>query len=135
MEFLVAKGIKDVTVLTGDIHTFFAGTVTTSGRIDGTPAATEFVGGSITSEGIAELLFGRDSEEQYGPLAEQLRLTNPHIAYVDMQYRGYGVMEIRPDELRVEFKAVRTVEEPRSDAFTLQRFRVPRGVPQVELTA
>jgi alkaline phosphatase D len=132
MRFLVDRGIKDVTVLTGDIHTFFAGVVTTTGRIDGTAAATEFVGGSITSEGIAELLFGRDNEEQFGPLGEQLRLTNPHISYVDMQYRGYGVMEVRPEELRVEFKAVRTVEQPTSDVFSLQRFRVPRGEPRVE---
>ena len=59
LEHVSARGIKDVTFLTGDIHTFFAGNVTPSGRegappVDGVPVATEFVGGSVTSEGIGD---------------------------------------------------------------------------------
>jgi alkaline phosphatase D len=46
LEHVLAKGVKDVTVISGDIHTFFTGAVHTSGRIDSPAAATEFVGGA-----------------------------------------------------------------------------------------
>jgi phosphodiesterase/alkaline phosphatase D-like protein len=53
------RKVKDIAFLTGDIHTFFAGQVTPSGRQPGQPqpggpVATEFVGGSITSDGLAD---------------------------------------------------------------------------------
>ena len=43
-------------MLTGDIHTFFAGDLTTNGESVGTPVGTELVGGSATSLGIPEAL-------------------------------------------------------------------------------
>lgn len=53
------RKVKDIAFLTGDIHTFFAGQVTPSGRQPGQPqpggpVATEFVSGSITSDGLAD---------------------------------------------------------------------------------
>ena len=53
-QHVLDRGIKDVVAMTGDIHTFFAGQITSTGRVDGTPAAVEFVGGSITSLGVEE---------------------------------------------------------------------------------
>ena len=55
LEHVRARGVQDVTFITGDIHTFFAGAVTTTGDATGRPAATEFVGGSITSLGFEKL--------------------------------------------------------------------------------
>ena len=122
--------------MTGDIHTFFAGEVTPSGRegvpaIDGTPAATEFVGGSITSKGLEEII------PTDGPGGEPVteagaRANNPHYAYVNFPRRGYGVLEARPDELLVDFRVVGTTQAPQSPVETLARFRVPAGVPRVE---
>jgi alkaline phosphatase D len=62
---IVANGIEDVCFVTGDIHTFFAGDVSASGRrtlrdpdlpdpVNGPVIATEFVGSSITSQGIVD---------------------------------------------------------------------------------
>ena len=45
--------IKDVVFVTGDIHTFIAGDVRTN-LGDGDTVAVEFVGGSITSQGLGE---------------------------------------------------------------------------------
>ena len=135
MHHLVDSGVEDVTVLTGDIHTFFAGTVTTSGDVSGVGAATEFVGGSITSTGIAEDLekrgLPRDTE---GGQEAGLRGMNPHIAYAQLSAKGYGVLEARPDELLVTYRSPETVIEPKSEVTTLASFRVARGSTDVEVT-
>jgi alkaline phosphatase D len=128
LEHVLARGTKDVTVLSGDIHTFFAGTVTTTGRVTGQPAATEFVGGSITTNGLAESFPGVDP----AALAATIKADNPHITYAELKSRGYGVLEARPDELRVTYRSPGTVHEPRSEMRDLARFRVARGATTVE---
>ncbi len=135
MQYVLDSGVEDVTVVTGDIHTFFAGTVTTTGDISGVGAATEFVGGSITSTGIAEDLekrgLPRDTE---GGQEAGLRGMNPHIAYAQVSAKGYGVLEARPDELLVTYRSPKTVLEPKSKVTTLASFRVARGSTEVEVS-
>jgi alkaline phosphatase D len=139
LEYIRDQRIADVTFLTGDIHTFFAGNLTPSGREGaGEPAAvaTEFVGGAISSQGIADQYGG----ENGGPVVTVpadavVKANNPHIRFSNQQYKGYGVLEARPGELLVSYKAPRTVFEPRAPAFTLARFRVARGTPGVEVLA
>jgi hypothetical protein len=41
-------------LISGDIHTFIAGNLTTTGEQSGTPVGTELVGGSVTSLGLPE---------------------------------------------------------------------------------
>ncbi len=52
---LEQRGIEDVVFVTGDIHTFFAGSVLRDGK-SGPAVASELVGGSTTSPGTAEVL-------------------------------------------------------------------------------
>ncbi len=140
MNFVRAKGIENVSLITGDIHTFFAGNVTPSGRepnLNGA-VATEFVGGAITSEGIADSAAREPLEREERLVLAKLsdsgvRANNPHIKYSNQDFKGYGVLEARRDELRVDFRAVRDTQRRRSQVFTLQRFRVRRGRPQVEV--
>jgi alkaline phosphatase D len=136
LDFIAARGIGGVSFLTGDIHTFFAGNVTPSGREGpGEPAAvaTEFVGGSITSRGIADQ-YGEDGAPVVTlPADAVVRGSNPHIKFSNQQYKGYGVLEARADELLVQYKAPRTIAQPRSSSFTLARFRVARGAANVEV--
>ncbi len=51
-----ARGVENLAVITGDIHTFFAGDLSTTGDDQGDPIGVEFVGGSATSFGIPETL-------------------------------------------------------------------------------
>ena len=139
IEHIRARGIQDVTFLTGDIHTFFTGVVTPSGRLglpsDGPPVATEFVGGSITSGGIVDEAAGNDGRTLVALPTDQGVLTqNPHMVYSNQSYKGYGVLEARPGELLVKYRAPRTVREPNSDVFTLQGFRVAKGNTEIERT-
>jgi alkaline phosphatase D len=133
IDHLAARDIKDVTFITGDIHTFFAGTVTRTGRsglpTDGPARATEFVGGSITSQGILP----PDVEDPGGlALEPTVRANNPHIGYSNFRERGYAVVECTPQDMRVTFRAARSVFEDRSDVFDLKRFRVQRGSTVIE---
>ena len=137
LEFVGSRGIQDVTFVTGDIHTFFAGNVTPDGReqrVGGEAAvATEFVGGSITSKGIADSLpTGVDLAAIVGDdvVVEQ---NNPHIKFSNQSRKGYGVLEARPDELLVSYRVPQTVMQQQSSISTLQSFRVERGSPDVQL--
>jgi phosphodiesterase/alkaline phosphatase D-like protein len=136
MDYILDRGIKGVTVMSGDIHTFFAGQVTTTGRIDGRPAATEFIGGAITSEPGPEMIFG---DERAADFAELFRIgansQNPHFTFSEHLHSGYALAEFREHEMRVTFRAVETKMVRPSPAFDLARFRVPVGEPRVEQLA
>ena len=127
LEHLRAAGTQNLTFITGDIHTFFAGTVHANGRVTTPAVGTEFVGGSITSKGL---------EEYFGPAAaagqEGVRVDNPHLAYSEWQSRGYGVMEARRDELLVTYRSPLTTEQPESEMRDLAKFRVAAGSTAVE---
>ena len=126
LEDALAKGVTNMSWLTGDIHTFFAGTVHTSGRVDSPHAATEFVAGSITSEGIAEEFGNQDF------VTDRIQNINPHITYAETKSRGYAVLEARPDELLVDFRSPETVFQPKSPVRTLASFKVANGSTAVE---
>jgi alkaline phosphatase D len=135
MQYLLEHGIENVAAFTGDIHTFFAGYVTTTGANDGERAATEFIGSSISSPGIPENLgksVGVSNPEIYAAITENVGTTNPHITYNEQKHRGYSLVEARSDELRVDFRAVTDVMDPASDCFTLQSFRVPAGALEIQ---
>ena len=139
------RGVEDIAFLTGDIHAFFAGQVTPSGRQPhagttnpefGGSVATEFVGGSMTSSGEAVDAGEPAAQELVNRLDDPaIRANNPHIVFSELQQRGYGVLEARPDRLDVVYRAARTVREPRSDVFDLARFRVAAGRPVVDVVA
>lgn len=135
MSHIASQGIRDVSFLTGDIHTFFAGDVGIDGR-GPESHATEFVGGSITSLGVPETVEGTTgaplSREQIVLLSNNLQTTNPHLRYTEQLSRGYGIVEARPGELSVEFKGVDAMT-PGAGARTIGRFRVPSGDPRVQV--
>lgn len=134
VQHVIDRRIQDVTVITGDIHTYFAGTVTTTGRSDGAPGMTEFVGGSITSASLDEI-GGEGARPITEPVFSAATLLNPHFAFANFNRHGYAVMECRPGELTVDFRAAESIAIPSSPVRTLARFRVPTGEPRVERTA
>ena len=138
------KGISDVAFLTGDIHTFFAGDVTRSGRqsILGRPdsVATEFVCGSVTSLGLLHVLKGQigvDVPPDIGALAGDgaaIPANNPHLVFSNLKDHGYALVEATSDELKVDYRSPRTTQEKKSPARTLASFTVERGKPEVQQT-
>ncbi len=130
------RGVQGLTFLTGDIHTFFSGNVTPSGREGpGEPAsvATEFVGGSISSQGIGDRM-GLSGESGSAPTNAAVLANNLHIKYSNQTFKGYGVLEARPDELVVDYRAPRSVTQPQSEIVTIARHRVPRERAEIEVS-
>jgi len=143
LDWIGTRGIRDVSFVTGDIHTFFAGHVTHTGRaatrgpvddpVNGPARATEFVGGSITSPGIVDRVAGTEAERLAAATSVDAAVlgANPHMAYSNQVYKGYAIVDVRPSRLAVEYRAVRDTRQPASDVFTLRRFHVDAGTPVV----
>lgn len=129
-----ARGIENVSIITGDYHNFFAGDVGENGRGPGS-VATEFLVGSVTSHGDEKAVADALGVPVPGPVATiPLRLVvqgNPHFKYVDPLSRGYGLLEARRDELLVTYKAVRA-DVRSTESRVIGRFRVADGVPRVQ---
>ena len=127
LEHFVASGVTNLTAITGDIHTFVAGDMTTTGRDDGVPVGVELVGGSATSLGLPEEL-GVPSATLY-PLAGP---NDPHVKFVDFDRRGYAVLTATKSELSCEFKTVDAMT-PDSEPTVLKSFRVDSGTPSLQV--
>jgi alkaline phosphatase D len=118
-----SAGVKNLVVLSGDIHTFIAGNLTTTGEASGTPVGVELVGGSATSFGLPEELGIPAST-----LEAIRQASDPHTIYADFERRGYCVVTVSNDELLGEFKAVNT-KSPTSQPSSLAKFKVEAGTP------
>ncbi len=128
LEHFVSSGVENLTVLTGDIHTFFAGDLFTNGETSGTPVGTELVGGSTTSLGIPEALGVPSST------LEALAANDPHIKFFDFDNRGYTVIEVSKSELTAEFKIVDALTKGAKPT-TEATFSVQSGVPTLNQTS
>lgn len=132
-------GVKDLVVLTGDVHASLAFEVT---RDPNNPAvydpvtsrgtvAVEFVAPSISSAGDPADLKPDDPESALERLIlegdQALRAPNPHLKYIRSQLNGYLLVEASRERLRAEFWLVPRVAEPTGEQFLDRGFTVTRG--------
>jgi alkaline phosphatase D len=116
------RRIGNAVVLTGDVHSAYAGTLHLDPGDPSTPAvAAEFVGTSITSAG--------DGAEQRPGIAPTLA-RNPHIAFHNHR-RGYTLHEATPARQTATFRAVDYVSRPGAPLVDKGRFVVEAGRPGV----
>jgi len=104
-------------VIGGDVHTSVVTDLKTDFDEPQAPVvATEFVGTSITSQGIS------------AKSIETWRSDNPHIRFADSTRRGYTVLELTPQRCLAR---LRTVNEKDSDSpvQTLATWTVEDGKP------
>ncbi|WP_232835579.1 alkaline phosphatase D family protein [Actinocorallia populi] len=112
------SGARNPVVLTGDVHTAFAGDLLrdfddpSSARI-----GVELVATSIASDGDGY----RDRGVNAALLAE-----NPHFAFVD-QRRGYVLGRLAPEALTADFHTLEYVSRRGAPARRAARFTVPDG--------
>ncbi|HXC40137.1 MAG TPA: alkaline phosphatase D family protein, partial [Burkholderiales bacterium] len=79
--------------------------------------ATEFVGTSITSQSFAQETVNR------------LLPDNPHIRLGDSRYRGYVRVEVTPERMSVDLRAMENVTKRDAGCSTLASFVVEDGRP------
>lgn len=130
--------IRDVVFVTGDIHTFIAGDVRVEDD-DERPVATEFVGGSISSQGLGEggggLLPGADPRNPNTPqsIIDLLKDANPWVKNADFDHHGYGLAEAGPKGFRCTFRRVPGTKRRSGARLPTGEFtyRVDRGQPSL----
>lgn len=123
LDRLIDRNVQNIVAVTGDIHTFFAGTATTTGdRTAGNrDAFPEFVGGSATSGGLPE-------STGLPPEALEILLPfNGHLDFYEFTKKGYGLVEARADGLTCELKAVDHRTRGNATTTTLAKYRVAPG--------
>jgi alkaline phosphatase D len=118
LEAVAASPVRDTLVLGGDVHSFWAADLRSDfRRPDAAVVATEFVGGSITSQGPKQAYV-------QGALD-----ANPHLRYGRTGVNGYGLLRLEPGAATVAFRTVGTVKKKDSPISTLARFAVEAGKP------
>jgi alkaline phosphatase D len=132
------KKIEDVVFVTGDIHTFIAGDVRLRDT-DRRPIATEFVGGSISAQGLGEggggILPGADpfNPKTPQPIIDALKAANPWVENADFDHHGYGLAEATRKDFRCTLRRVASIKQPTSSALPAApyRYRIGRGEPSL----
>ncbi len=120
LTFIRDKGIKDVVFITGDIHTFITGDVKTN-MGQGDTVAIEFVGGSITAQGLGEInldagggvtIQGNDQNPHTDPaLIAALRGINPWVASADFDHHGFARVKATQKSFDCELVRMATIKQ------------------------
>jgi len=115
--------LGNVVAITGDLHTFMAGTPWVTG--DPTKNIVEFMGGAVSSQTWRGELVSQvksDSILSQIPAAELIALgiddavldkmsgVNPHLAHAESSSHGYCVAEVSADEVVVTMRSISDTE-------------------------
>jgi alkaline phosphatase D len=104
-------------MFSGDIHTFLVGGINARPDDLSTPlVATEFVGTSVSSQGLPE------------SRVDSIKRENPNFVFGTSQYRGYLRADVTPGRLGVDLVAIDSVLVPDSPRRVLAAFAVADGV-------
>ena len=115
-------GVKNVAILTGDVHQAWAGTVHLHPDDPKSPAvASEFVATSISSNG--------DGSEVIGSTGRMFA-RNPHIAFFNNR-RGYTLHEATEQRLLATFRGLDQVSRPGASRTDKGAFVTEAGNPTV----
>jgi alkaline phosphatase D len=118
LDAVAASPVKDTLVMGGDVHSFWAADLKRDFAHAGAPTvATEFVGGSITSQ-------GPPAERVHAQMAK-----NPHIRAALSEVNGYGLVALDARKALVSFRTLADVRDPKSAITTARRFAVEAGRP------
>jgi alkaline phosphatase D len=146
LTYIRDQQIKDVVFVTGDIHTFIAGDVRTN-LGDGDTVAVEFVGGSITSQGLGEtdldagngtVIKGNDKHPNTPPaLIDALKGINPWVDNADFDHHGYGRVVATSSSLDCELVRLKTIKTKSRAKLPSSGFhyRVARGQTSIKGTS
>lgn len=122
LRHIADRGISDVVFLTGDIHLYMANDL----LLDGRSVATEYIGGSVTSPGLPDLVSALG--------APAIQALNTHIRYFNGIDHGWAIARVTKDELKVEFRSS-DITKKDAPSRTLAAFTQPVGRNAVMQTA
>ena len=105
-DIILNNNIKNVIVLTGDIHTAWAmdlpyNTATYNANTGAGSVGVEFVCSSVTSS---------SSPVPLDPVYNLITSLLPHIKYVDLYKKGYGILDLKDTIAQGDFYSVPTIQ-------------------------
>lgn len=123
LDAVAASPVRDTVVMGGDVHSFWATDLKQDFAEPGSrTVATEFVGGSVTSQGF--------TNAQLQPVLKE----HPYIRYARGGSYGYGLITVEPKMATVVFRMLDNVRDPGSGISTPVRFAVEPGDPGAKRT-
>ena len=118
LKFIAENRVANPVVIGGDVHMFIVADLKTDFDYPRAPVvATEFVGTSITSQGMAQKRL------------ESWRDENRHIHYANSTRRGYTTIELTAKRCTARLRTVNDVTDPNSAIRTAAAYTVEDGRP------
>lgn len=115
--------VNNPVVISGDVHSFYAAELRPNfqqqASADNPAIATEFCGTSVTSSSRPQ------------KRTDQYVAQNPHIKYGRSDRRGYVMMEMTPERMKVRYRALDDVLRAETGASTIASFIVDDGKPGI----
>ena len=120
LDALVASRAQNPVFLGGDIHQNWVAEVHQNPYKTSTPVvAAEFCGTSITSR------VGINTN------AARTKARNPHCLLANSDYRGYGLVDISPTQMKVALRVIEDVRQAEAGVSTLATFSVHAGSSKI----
>ncbi|WP_055591297.1 alkaline phosphatase D family protein, partial [Peterkaempfera griseoplana] len=133
LDHLASHGIGNTVFLTGDIHSAWAcdvpaeaATYPASGSV-----ATEFVVTSVTSDNVDDFLKVPPQTLSLAGVAA-IEAANRHVKWVDLDSHGYGVLDVTPDHVQMDYYVLADRTRADSAASWTRSYRTRSGSQQVE---
>ena len=122
--------IDNFVVLTGDIHSSWALELKDDpfAENDTDAFGVELVTPAVSSPGI-------ESETRAALAASSLQSLLPHLNFVEFYYRGYVLLDIKPERIQAEWWIVDNVERPGYATECLRALVIPAGKSQLQPAA
>lgn len=114
LQFMQANGIKNVIVLTGDIHSSWANDIARNPYAAGYNPAKDSLAVEFVCPGISSPFFTDPNPQVVKGFECVARATNPHTRFVDLEKNGYVVIDIDRNRARSEWYLLDNVLNPDS---------------------
>ncbi len=137
-----SKGIKNLVVLTGDIHCSWASNLTSNpfdstkySRLTGEGSlAVEFVTPSISSANIDELLNVKGRTPFIQQAEGVMKLLNPHLKDVELTSHGYCLLDVTPSKAQADYYFSDSITVPVKTETFWKGFSAPSNDPRITVT-
>jgi alkaline phosphatase D len=131
LQFIQSKAIKNVIVLTGDIHSSWANDIAHNPYAAGYNPATDSLAVEFVCPGITSPFFTNGSPQQAKGFECLARATNPHTRFVDFEKNGYVVVDIDRTRARAEWYHLDNVRNPDSAETLAAAVQVDAGASHI----
>jgi alkaline phosphatase D len=99
LQFLRTSGVRDVVILTGDIHSSWANELVVDPN-DPTQYDPATGAGSIAVELVTPGITSPGLPPQFAGVVDAARQYNPHVRWTDLMRKGYMVLDVVPDRVQ-----------------------------------